>query len=87
MPAPERRLRWFFLAVHGVERDDAAGKLKFAEQLLRGGDLIGLLRDIDMRQDQAGLYVESMQQLRGLAIVEIVEASPECLAIDRDGSS
>ena len=76
-----------FLAVHGVERDDAAGKLKFAEQLLRGGDLVGLLRDIDMRQDQAGLNVESVQQLRGLAIVEIVKASPECLAIDRDGSS
>ena len=76
-----------FLAMHGVERDDAAGKLKLAEQLLRGGDLIGLLRDIDMRQDQAGLNVESVQQLRGLAIVEIVKASPECLAIDRDGSS
>jgi hypothetical protein len=73
--------------VHGVERDDAAGKLKFAEQLLRGGDLIGLLRDIDMRQDQAGLDVESVQQLGGLTIVEIVEASSECLAIERYGSS
>ena len=72
--------------MHGVERDDAAGKLKFAEQLLRGGDLVGLLRDIDMRQDQAGLDVESVQQLGGFTIVEIVEAPPECLAIESNGS-
>ena len=73
--------------MHSVERDDAACKLKFTEQLLRGGDLIGLLRDIDMRQDQAGLDVESVQQLGSLTIVKIVEASPERLAIERDGSS
>jgi hypothetical protein len=37
-----------------------------------------------MRQDQAGLGVECVQQLRRLAVGEIVEAPPEHLAIERD---
>lgn len=81
-----RRPRRFFLAVHGVERDDAVSDLQFAEQLLGCGDLIGLCLDVDMGQDQAGFDVESVQHLGRLAIIEIVEASPECLAIERDGS-
>ena len=60
--------------------------LEFAEQLLRGGDLVGLLVDIDMRQDQAGFGVERMQQLGCFAVGEIVEASSEHLAIKRDGA-
>jgi hypothetical protein len=32
-----------------------------------------------MRQDQAGFDVESVQHLGRLAVIEIVEASPECL--------
>src|SRR6476620_1024952 len=75
-----------FLAVHGVERDDAVGKLQFAEQLLGCGDLICLRLDVDMRQDQAGFDVESVQHLGRLTVIEIVEASTECLAIERDGS-
>src|ERR1700719_4927736 len=75
-----------FLAVHGVERDDAVGDLQFAEQLLGGGDLIGLCLDVDMRQDQAGFDVESVQHLGGLTIIEIVETSPERFSIERDGS-
>jgi hypothetical protein len=39
-----------------------------------------------MRQDQSGFDVESMQHLGRLTIIEIVEASPECLPIERDGS-
>jgi hypothetical protein len=68
-----------FLTVHGVERDDAVAHLQFAEQLLGCGDLIGLCLDVDMRQDQAGFDVESVQHLGRLAVIEIVEASPECL--------
>jgi hypothetical protein len=54
---PERRPRRFFLAVHSIERDDAVGELKFAEQLLGCGNFVGLVRDIDMGQDQAGFGV------------------------------
>ena len=84
---PERRPRRFFLAVHGIERDDAVGELKFAEQLLGGGNFVGLVRDIDMGQDQAGFGVECVQHLGCLAVIEVVETSPECLAIDRDDTS
>jgi len=54
--------------------------------LLGGGDLVGLLVNIDVRQDQAGLSVECVQQLRCLAVPEIVETVPERLAIERDGA-
>jgi hypothetical protein len=70
--------------VHGVERDDAVGDLEFAEQLLCGGDFVGLFLDIDMSQNQAGFNVECVQQLGCLAVAEVVEASPKRLAIQRD---
>ena len=73
--------------MHGIERDDAVRDLEFAEQLLRGGDFVGLFRDIDVRQDETGFDVEGVQHLRRLAVVEIVEASPERLSIDRDDTS
>ena len=60
---------------------------EFAEQLLGGGDLIGFLCDIDVCQDQPGMGVESVQQLGCLAVVEIVEASPERLPVQRDAAS
>jgi hypothetical protein len=69
-----------------IEGDGAVRDLEFAEQLLRGGDLVGLLIDIDMRQHQAGFGVERVQQLGCFAVGEIVEASPEHLAIERDGA-
>src|SRR6516165_371845 len=73
-----------FLAMHGIEGDDAMRDMKFAEQLLRGGDFVGLVRDIDVRHDETGFDVEGVQHLGRLAVGEIVEASSECLAIDRD---
>ena len=73
--------------MHGIERDDAVRDMEFAEQLLRGGDFVGLFRDIDVRQDETGFDVESVQHLGRLAVGEIVEASSECLAIDRDDTS
>jgi len=63
--------------VHGVERDDAVGDLQFAEQPLGRGDLVGLCLDVDMREDQSGFDVESVQHLGRLTIIEIVEASPD----------
>jgi hypothetical protein len=45
--------RRVFLAVHGVESDDAVGDVQFAEQLLRSRLLIGLCFDVDMREAQA----------------------------------
>ena len=73
--------------MHGIERDDAVCDMEFAEQLLRGGDFVGLFRDIDVRQDETGFDVEGVQHLGRLAVGEIVEASSERLAIDRDDTS
>jgi hypothetical protein len=70
-----------------IEGDGAVRNMELAEQLLRGGDLVGLLVDIDMRQDQADFGVERVQQLGCFAVSEIVETSPEHLAIKRDGGS
>ena len=61
--------------------------MEFAEQLLDCGDFVGLFIDIDMREHQAQLGVERVQQLGCFAVSEIVEASPEHLSIKRDGVS
>ena len=61
--------------------------VEFAEQPLRGGDLVGFLLDIDVRQDQAGFGIECVQQLGCLAIAEIVEAAPKRLAVERDAAA
>ena len=35
----------------------------FSKQLLRGGDFVGLFRDIDVCQDETGFDVEGVQHL------------------------
>ena len=73
--------------MHGIKGNDAVRDIEFAEQLLRGGDFVGLFLDIDVCQDETGFDVEGVQHLGRLAIGEIVEASSECLAVDRDDAS
>jgi len=66
------------LAVQRIEGDGAMREREFAQQLLGGGDLVGFLVDIEMRQDQAGLGIEGVQQLGGLAVSEMVETAALC---------
>jgi hypothetical protein len=73
--------------VHGIERDDVVREAEFTEQLLRGWDFVGFVRDIDVREDQTGFDLECVQHLGGLAIVEIVEALPESFSIECDDAS
>ena len=86
-----RRPRRFFLAVHGVERDDAVGHLQFAEQLLGCGDLIGLCLDVDMGQDQAGFDVEACSTwaaLRSLKLSKLrLSVLPSSAMDRREGSA
>jgi hypothetical protein len=70
--------------VHGIECDDAVRDVEFAEQLLRGWDFVGFIRDIDVREDQTGFDLECMHHLGGLAIVEIVKAPPQRFPIQCD---
>ena len=72
--------------MHGIERYGAVGKLKFAEQPLCGGDFVGLLIDLDMRQHQARLKIEGMQHLGCLAVVEVVSFA-SASAVERDGAA
>ena len=52
-----------FLAVHGIERDDAVREVEFTEQLLGGWDFVGFVRDIDVREDQVGDVAEQTVML------------------------
>lgn len=62
-------------------------EIEFAKQTLRGGDLVGLFRDIGVRQDQTGFGIERVQHLGCLSVAEIVEATLEGLPVERDGAS
>ena len=40
--------------MHGIKGNDAVRDIEFAEQLLRGGDFVGLFLDIEECQDENG---------------------------------
>ena len=70
-----------------IERDDGAvGDAEFGEHGLRRRNLVGFLGDVDMGKDEGGLGGERAQHLGGSAVVEIVEAAPQRLAIQRDAA-
>ena len=74
-----------FLAVQRVERDDGAGRrAEFGQQRLRRRDFVGLLGDVDMREQQGGVGGERAQHLDGGTLVEVVEAAAQGLAIKGD---
>ena len=55
--------------------------VEFVQQLLDSRYLVGLLADLEMRQQQVGTGVECVQQLRRFAVGEVIEAALEGLAI------
>jgi hypothetical protein len=73
--------------VQRIKGDRAVRNMELAKQLLYGGNLVGLLIDVDMRQDQVKFGVERVQQLGSFAVSEIVETSPERLSIKRNSAS
>jgi hypothetical protein len=76
-----------FLAVYRVECDDRTiPDTKFGQQRLRRRDLVGLLGDIDMSEYKRTIGGEGAQYLGGSAIVEIVEAAAQRLAIKCDAA-
>jgi len=75
----------FFLAVQCIEGDDGAGRhAEFGKQRLRRRDFVGLLGDPDMREHERGVGGERAQHLGGDAVMEVVEAAAERLAVERD---
>jgi hypothetical protein len=64
-PRLRGHLEGLLLAVQRIEGDGGVCERQFVQQLLGGGDLVGFLVDINMRQDQTSLGIERMQQLGG----------------------
>ena len=74
-----------FLTVQRIEGDNCAGrKTEFGQQRLGRRDLVGLLGDVDMGEHEGGIDGERAQHQRGGTVMEIVEASPPCFAVERD---
>ena len=69
--------------MHSVARDDMARHVEFLQQFLHGGDFVGLLVDLDMRQNQRRIDGERAEHLFCLGVVEVIEAALERLAIER----
>ncbi len=69
--------------MHRVAGDDMARHVEFLQQLLHGGDFVGLLVDLDMRQHQRRVDRERAEHLSCLDVVEAVETALERLAIKR----
>ena len=71
----------FFLAMHGVERDDMARNIEFLQQFLHRRYLVGLFIDHDMRQHQRRIDGKSAEYLSCFGIVEGVETALERFAV------
>ena len=70
--------------MYRVAGDDMARHVEFLQQLLHGGDFVGLLADLDMRQHKRRVGGERTEHLLGLGVVEVIETAVERLAIERD---
>ena len=77
--------RWkVFLTVHGIDGGDTVGQPEFADQALDGGDLIGLVVDLDVAEDERAVDLEGTYQVRRRPVGEVVEAAAQGLAVEGD---
>ncbi len=63
------------MTVHGVDGDDTTGQPELADKTLDGGDLIGLVVDLDMAKDERVFDIESAHQVGRLLVGEVVVAA------------
>jgi hypothetical protein len=49
--------------MHRVARDDMASQVEFLQQLLHGGDFVGLFVDLDMRQHQRRMTANALSTI------------------------
>jgi len=75
------------LTVQRIERDDGVGgDAEFGEQCLGCRNFVGLLVDVDMGEHQRGVGGKRAQQLGGGAVMKVVEAAAQRLAVQRDAA-
>jgi hypothetical protein len=70
--------------VHGIDGDESAGETEFDKQCLHRGDFVRLLITVEMRQHQRGVGGKHAQNMRGFAVLEMIEAVAQRLAVDGD---
>ena len=68
--------------MHGIDGDNSASEAEFGEQCLHRRDFIRLLVTVEMRQHQGGVGGKRAQDVSGLAVLEMVEAVTQCLAVE-----
>src|SRR5215217_332242 len=83
-PPARAALAKVLLAVQGVGGEQRSPHAELPDQGLRRRDLLGRGADLLVRQDQRGLAGEGAQHVRGRRVVQVVEAAPERLAVERD---
>ena len=75
------------MTVQRIEGDHGAGgDAEFGQQRLRCRDLVGFLGDVDMGEHERGVGGERAEHLGGGAVVEVIEAAPQRLAVQRDAA-
>ena len=76
------------LATHGVDGDERAGELpvlgKVVEQLGDGGDLVGFLRNRELRQGQTGVGSVGAERMQRLQALAFIVGAPRGLPVDGD---
>src|SRR3954468_13295810 len=72
------------LAIHRIAGIDHAGEAEMEDQGRHARNFVGLAVDLKMGEDDLLGDRERAQRMHRLAIVDMVEASPERLAIQRD---
>ena len=70
--------------MHGIDGDESAGETEFGEQSLHRRDFVRLLVAVEMRQHQRCVRRERAQNMRCLAVLEMVEAVAQRLAVNGD---
>lgn len=70
--------------MQSIECDDVMRQAQFGQKLLRRRHLMGFFTDLEMREQQIGPCIEGMQHLRCFAVVEVIEAAFEGLAVKRN---
>jgi hypothetical protein len=70
--------------VHGIDGEESPGEAELGEQSLHRRDFVRLLVTVEMRQHQGGVGGKRAQDVSGLAVLEMVEAVAQGLAVDGD---
>jgi hypothetical protein len=69
-----------------VGGEEHAGEAEFRDEGRHSGNLVRCRRDLLVRQDQRSVAGKRAQHVRGGLIMQVVEAAPQRLAVQRDGA-